>query len=67
MSKRKKIPEYYQGFDFGMAAAHENIAKYGRVFADVHGVRPLEASARKRDATAWDKGYAAGYRLVFGK
>lgn len=28
MSKQKKSPEYYQGFDFGMAAAHENIATH---------------------------------------
>lgn len=65
MSKRKLDPSYYLGFDYGMAAARENIAKYGLVFADVHGLRALEADARKRGAEAWDKGYAAGYRVAY--
>lgn len=65
MATKKKAPEYYQGFDFGYATADENITKYGRVFAEVHGLRSLEASARKRDATPWDKGYAAGYRARY--
>lgn len=65
MATKKKAPEYYKGFDHGYAHADENIAKYGRVFAEVHGLRSLEASARKRDATLWDKGYAAGYRARY--
>jgi hypothetical protein len=65
MATKKKAPEYFQGFDYGFAAADENITKYGRVFAEVHGLRSLEASARKRDATPWDKGYAAGYRARY--
>jgi hypothetical protein len=60
-STKKKAPEYFQGFDYGFADAHEMRMKYGRAFAE-HGADQLAAAARKRDATPWDKGYAAGYR-----
>lgn len=60
-TKKKKDPQYYRGFDYGFAAADEMRGKYGRAFAD-HQLDQLEASARKRDAEPFDKGYAAGYR-----
>lgn len=61
----KREPSYYLGFDHGMKVAHEDIDNHGLVFADVHGLRSLEANARKRGTDAWSKGYTAGYRVAY--
>jgi hypothetical protein len=61
MTTRKKEPEYLRGYEYGYQACDQTWGKYGRSFAD-HQAHALEISARKRDAQAFDKGYAKGYR-----
>jgi hypothetical protein len=65
-TKLKQSAEYVRGYDFGVKAARENIAAHGRLLATFN-VRDLEISARKRDADAFDKGYAVGYRSIVGR
>lgn len=60
---KAKGPEYDRGFKHGFDAGTEMRAKYGRSFAE-DGARDLARAARKRDADAFDKGYALGYQIA---
>lgn len=62
---KKRAQEYVRGYNLGALAAREIISKHGRILASFNA-RDLERAARKRDADAFDKGYAIGYRSVVG-
>lgn len=51
------------GAYFGEESAREMGAKHGCWFVE-RGARDLEAGARKRDATIFDKSYAKAYRAI---